>query len=267
MINVRKSKERRHIADNVRNTWRTFDWENKTDSLQNGFGGLKIFNEEILSPKTGFILHTHENMVIVTYVKEGLIIYDGPLGTSGLLESGGIHQINLKSIIKQYGFDTLRIGDAHVFQSGFIPSLILSKPSNRNKHFTHAERKGVLKLIGSPDGKQDSLKIQKDVHMYSALIHKGNHVIHELKPYRNAWIHVVDGQILVNDLKLQKGDGAGFSGERSVSFRAQMPTEILLFDLAVPVIQKTGLEPQKLNSFPPFNFIRNIFKKSPLTGN
>ncbi len=257
MINVRKSEERRHIADNVRNTWRTFDWENNTDSLQNGFGGLKIFNEEILSPGTGFILSTHENAVIVAYVKEGLIIYDGPLGTSGLLESGEIHQINLASVIKEYGFDTLLTDDAHVFQSGFIPSMFVSKPGNRKKHFTHAERKGILKLIASPEGEKESLKIQKDVRMYSTLIQKGNHVIHELGPDRNGWLHVVSGQILMNDLKLQTGDGAGLSDEISVSFTAQMPTEILLFDLAKPDVQKneTGPKPKKF-----LNHIWSIFK-------
>lgn len=68
--------------------------------------------------------------------------------------------------------------------------------------------------------------------MYSTLIHKGNHMIHELKPGRNAWLHVVKGRVHLNDLHLQEGDGAGFSGERSVSFTAQEPAEILLFDLA-----------------------------------
>jgi redox-sensitive bicupin YhaK (pirin superfamily) len=100
------------------------------------------------------------------------------------------------------------------------------------KLFTLAERKGILKLIASPDGKEASLKIQQDVQMYSTLIHKGNHMIHELKPGRSAWLHVVKGRILMNELYLQAGDGAGFSGERAVSFTAQEPTEILLFDLA-----------------------------------
>jgi len=36
----------------------------------------------------------------------------------------------------------------------------------------------------------------------------------------------------MNDLKLQTGDGVGFSEEKSVSFTAQEPTSILLFDLA-----------------------------------
>lgn len=59
MIIVRKSEERRHIGSKNQNTWRTFDWENNADPLQNGFGGLKIFNEELLTPGSGFLLHAY----------------------------------------------------------------------------------------------------------------------------------------------------------------------------------------------------------------
>jgi hypothetical protein len=68
--------------------------------------------------------------------------------------------------------------------------------------------------------------------MYSTLIHKGNHMIHELKSGRQAWLHVVKGRIELNDLVLQAGDGAGFQDELAVSFTALEPTEILLFDLS-----------------------------------
>ena len=56
MIIVRKSKERRHIENMGHKTWMTFGWENKADPLQNGFGVLKILNEEILPP--GNRIHT-----------------------------------------------------------------------------------------------------------------------------------------------------------------------------------------------------------------
>jgi quercetin 2,3-dioxygenase len=232
MITVRKSEERRHIADGDQKTWMTFDWENKADPLQNGFGALKILNEEVLSPGRAFILHTHKDMVIVTYVHDGVIIYNDPLEKSGLLEPGDYHQIHVAAGAKQYAVDASPSGDAHVFQSGFTPGVGVLDPGGEKKHFTLAERKGILRLIASPDGKEASLKIKQDVQMYSTLIHKGNHMIHELKPGRNAWLHVVKGRILTNEIYLQMGDGAGFSDVGSVSFTAQEPTEILLFDLA-----------------------------------
>ncbi len=232
MITVRRSGERRHVTLEGQTTWMTFDWENKADPLQKGFGALKILNEEVLSPGRAFILHTRQDTVVVTYVREGVIICNGPLGKTGLMESGDFLQANATPGAKQYTFNASPSDNAHVFQSGFTPAVGLLEKGGRKKFFTRADRKGVLKLIASPDGKEASLKIQQDVQMYSTLIQRGNHMIHELKPGRKAWLHVVQGEIHLNGLLLQAGDGAGFIRERSVSFRAQKPTEILFFDLA-----------------------------------
>jgi quercetin 2,3-dioxygenase len=245
MIIVRKSKERRHIENMGHKTWITFDWENKADPLHNGFGVLKILNEEILPPGTGFILHTHKDMVIITYLREGVIIYKGPLEEVDVMWTKEFRRVNVTPDTKQYAFNVSQSQEAHIFQSGFSPSEKFLKPDGIKKLFTHAERQGILKLIASPDGRGGSLSIQQDAQMYSAFIHKGNHMIHELEPGRSAWLHVVEGEIIMNDLDLQAGDGVGLSDEISVSFTAQMPTEILLFDLGEPVSQKTESESQK----------------------
>lgn len=242
MIIVRKSEERRHSGNKGQSTWMTFDLENEADPLQKGFGILEILNEEILSPASGFILHTHKNMVVVTYLLEGVIIYTGPLKESDMLESKDVQKVNVTPDTKQYAFNVSQYEDAHVFQSGFASADGASSPDVIKKLFTHAERQGVLRLIASPDGREGSLPLRQDVYMFSTFLQKGNHTIHELKPDRSAWIHVVKGQIRLNGLDLQTGDGAGFFDERAVSFTANSVTEILLFDLGgqIPEDLKNG---------------------------
>jgi hypothetical protein len=232
MITVRRSEERRHIDNDQQKTWMTFDWENEADPLRKGFGVLKIFNEEVLSPKRGFILHTHKDMVVITYVREGMIVFKGLGGVTDLLKTNEFHSIGADPGDKLSNFNHSPTEEAHVFQSGFTPGTVPLEHGSRKKFFTLAERKGILKLIASPDGKEASLKIQQDVQMYSSFIQKGNHMIHELSPGRIAWLHVVKGTVSMDGLQLQTGDGASFSGEISVSFTAKEPTEILLFDLS-----------------------------------
>ena len=242
MIIVRKSDERRRIEEKNQKTLMTFDWENKTDPLQNGFGALKILNEEILPPGTGFILHTHKDMVVVTYVREGMIAYKGPLEEMEPLAAAEIHTSLVTPEAKQYAINISPMEEAHVFQSGFTPGNVISKKGGFKKLFTYAQRNGILKLVASPDGKEDSLSLRQDVQIYSTFIHKGNHMIHELSPGRSAWLHVVKGRIQMEEFNLTTGDGAGLSLEMSVSFTAQEPTEILLFDLGTPISEeiKTG---------------------------
>ena len=231
MITVRKSEERRHFGNEKQVTWMTFDPENKADPMGGGFGDLEIFNEEILPPGRGFVLHTHKDLVVVTYVREGMIVFKGLLEEADLIKQGEFHMINSVPGEKLIGIDRSAGEETHVFQSGFSPAADFLEAGGRKKFFTLAERKGILKLIASPDGKEASLKILQDVQIYSILVHKGNHMIHELSPGRNAWLHVVKGWISLDDLQLHTGDGAGFSDELSVSFTSLEPSEILLFDL------------------------------------
>lgn len=231
MITLRRSQDRRHIDAENHQTWMTFDWENTADPLQSGFGALKTLNEEVVDPGRTFILHTHKDMVIVTYVHDGVMICTGPLEKSDLVETGDFLRTNAPAGTRHITHNASPVDAARVFQSAFKPGTGVLSASGEKKHFTLAERKGILKLIASPDGKEASLQIQQDVEMYSTLIHKGNHMIHELKPGRHAWLHVVKGRIDLDEHHLQTGDGAGFDGEISVSFTAQEPTEILLFDM------------------------------------
>ncbi len=245
MITVRRSEERRHIGNKDQETWLTFDWENKADPLKNGFGVLEILNEEILSPGSGFSIHTRKDVVIVTYLQGGVVIYKSPLEEPDFMESKDFQRENVNPDIKHYLFNVSQTEKAHVFQGGFTPLEGAENRKGIKKLFTNAERHGILRLVASPDGRDASLAIQQDVHMYSTYIHTGNHVIHELKTGRTAWLHVVKGQVLLNNLDFQTGDGIGFTYEKSISFTAKIPTEILLFDLGVRVPAGIKMEPEK----------------------
>jgi redox-sensitive bicupin YhaK (pirin superfamily) len=232
MIIVRKSEERHHIAGKDRKTWMTFDLQNKADPLKNGFGTLEILNEEILSPKSGYTIHPRKNMIVVTYVRDGMMIHIGPLEKPDFMMTSDFQWAKVTPDKKQYAFNASESEDAHIFQCGFSPcDGNFESDGEIKKLFTHAERKGILKLIASSDGRESSLAIRQDIEIYSTLLYTGNHMIHEISPSRSAWLHVVKGHVMVNDFHLQTGDGAGFSDERIASFTAQIPTEILIFEL------------------------------------
>jgi redox-sensitive bicupin YhaK (pirin superfamily) len=239
MIIVRKSKERRYVDEKDQKTWMTFDPKNNTDPHQSHFGVLNVLNEEILSPGGGFVLHAEKDMIVVTYVRDGGIVYKAPLEQPGTIESKEFQHARVLNSSKQYAFNTSESEDAHVFQCGIElggcaeppcapPS---TKPNTSKKLFTHAERQGVLRLIASEDGKDSSLALEQDVQIYSTYVDSGNHISHALVKKRSAWLHVVNGRISLNGLDLSTGDGAGLTDETNVSFLAERPSEILLFDL------------------------------------
>jgi len=238
MITVRRSGTRRRVRSGTQDTWLTFDPANEADRFRNGFRTLEALNEE--TPVSEMNLHPHpsEDVEIVTYVREGTLVHQNGAGELGRVHAGEFQRTSACRKIRHRVINGSLLNPAHVFQSCITPDGGEFEPGTEQKRFPVVDREGVLRLVASPDGRDGSLCIQQDLRMYSSILLIGHHLIHELNRGRAAWLHVVKGRvllkgrILLHDQHLATGDAAAVEDERAVSFTAEVPSEILLFDLA-----------------------------------
>jgi len=237
MITVRRSETRRRVRSGTQDTWLTFDPGNEADRFRNGFRTLEALNEEL--PVSEMSLHPHpQDVEIVTYVREGTLVHQDLAGALNHLGAGEFQRTSARRRIRHRVINGSLLNPAHVFQSCITPDGSELEPGSEQKRFPVVDREGVLRLVASPDGRVGSLCIQQDVRMYSSILLIGHHLIHELHPGRAAWLHVVKGRVLLKgrtllqDQRLGTGDAAAVENERAVSFTAEVPSEILLFDLA-----------------------------------
>ncbi len=106
------------------------------------------------------------------------------------------------------------------------------KPAYDQKHFSDDEKRGKLRLLASSDGRDGSVKIRQDNELYATVLGAGDRVKHELKPERHAYVQVARGSVTLNGKKLEVGDGAAISEEKSLELLGVNDAEVLLFDLA-----------------------------------
>ena len=88
------------------------------------------------------------------------------------------------------------------------------KPAYDQKNFTEAEKRGKLRLIASPDGRDGSVQIRQDNELYATVLSEGDSVKHALKPDRYAYVQVARGTVKLNGKPLDTGDGAAISAEK-----------------------------------------------------
>jgi redox-sensitive bicupin YhaK (pirin superfamily) len=212
--------------------WMTFDRGNVADPFHRGFRALDLLNEVKLPPGTKFKLQSDGNHESVTYVREGGLVVRHKPRRDVFLGSGYCHLTNSHRLMITGASDKVPFQGAHLFVSSMTPHRKEGEPFSERKHYPFADRRGNLRLIASPDGSADSLRLQKDVRIYSSVLDPGHHVVHELSPGRGAWLHVVAGRVRLIDQSLVAGDGVSLDDEFAVSFTAQEASEILLFDLA-----------------------------------
>jgi redox-sensitive bicupin YhaK (pirin superfamily) len=230
---LRPAEERQHGRRRRRQEWSTFDALNPADPLANGFGMLESLNESRLRPGASVSRHSQHEAEILTYVREGALSYSDSLGGACVVRAGEFQRMTLGRGIRRNGTNASRVDPAHVFQIWLRPAQHGLEPSQEQKRFSAAERRGLLCVVASPDGRAGSLRIAQDALLHSALLEPGQHVVHELGPGRSAWLHLVEGEVALPDGILAAGDGAGISEDRAVSFTAREVSEVLLLDLRV----------------------------------
>jgi len=235
MITLRRAAERHHARRRRREVWLTFHSStDDIDSLADGFGVLEILNEDLLPPGAVIPIHLQRDAEIVSYVLEGALAHEDSTGRSGVIHAGEFQRRTVGRGIRHSETNASRTSWAHVFQMSLHPSQVGREPSHEQRRFSAGQRRGVLCVVASPDGRRGSLLVQQDALIYSALLDVGQHVVHELPTGRSAWLHIVRGEVTLLDVVLTTGDGAGIIGERAVSLTAREETEILLVDLAEP---------------------------------
>jgi quercetin 2,3-dioxygenase len=232
MLILRKSEERGRASHGWLNSYHTFSFANYYDPSQMGFRSLRVINEDRVEGGAGFGTHSHQEMEIISYVIEGAIEHQDSTGTKAVIHAGEVQRMTAGTGIAHSEYNHSSTEPVRFLQIWIPPAQKALPPSYEQRQFTAAEKQGTLRLLVSPEGRDNSLTIHQDVSLYGVLLSAGDRVQHPLSADRHAWVQVVNGEILVNDTPLQTGDGAAISQEDTVAIEATTDAEVILFDLA-----------------------------------
>ncbi len=232
MINVRHANERGAANFGWLDSRHTFSFGDYYDPKRMGFGPLRVINEDRVSPGQGFGTHGHRDMEIVSYVLEGALEHKDSIGTGSVIRPGDVQVMSAGTGIRHSEFNHSKSEPVHFLQIWVMPAREGIAPRYEQKHFAATEKRGRLRLVGSPDGRDGSVVIHQDVELFAALLNAGENVSHALATGRKGWLQIVRGSAMMNGLDLAAGDGASVEAEPAVSVTAKTDgTEILVFDL------------------------------------
>jgi quercetin 2,3-dioxygenase len=210
----------------------TFSFADYYDPAQMGFRALRVINEDRVAPARGFGAHGHRDMEIVSYVLEGALGHKDSLGTGSVIKPGDVQRMSAGTGVRHSEMNASQTEPVHFLQIWLMPAKAGIAPSYEQKTFTNADKRGRLRLVASPDGRDGSVTIHTDARLYAGLLEQGESAELELAPGRHAWVQVARGAVSVNGQELGAGDGAALSEETRVSVRGISSSELLVFDLA-----------------------------------
>jgi redox-sensitive bicupin YhaK (pirin superfamily) len=232
MIDVRLSQTRGHAQHGWLDSHHTFSFAEYHDPAHMGWGALRVINEDRVSAGQGFGRHGHRDMEIISYVLDGALEHKDSMGTGSVILPGDVQLMSAGTGVQHSEFNHSAQDPVHFLQIWIVPRAGGLKPSYQESRFGDDEKRGRLRVVVSPDGRDGSLVVQQDALLYAALIDGDESVTYTLAPTRRAYIQVVRGTITVNGTVLSAGDGAKVSAESQLQFTDGKQAEVLLFDLA-----------------------------------
>jgi len=232
MIEIRKSKDRGYADHGWLRSFHTFSFADYHDPEHMGFGHLRVINEDRIQPGTGFGTHGHRDMEIISYVLEGALAHKDSMGNGSAIVSGDVQRMSAGKGVLHSEFNHAKDGVTHFLQIWIEPDVTGIPPSYEQKHFDAASRRGKLRLVTSPDGRDGSVKIHQDACVYAALLDGTDLASHKLAPGRRAYLHVARGKLTVNGQPLEAGDALKATNTAEITLEKGEGAEVLLFDLA-----------------------------------
>jgi redox-sensitive bicupin YhaK (pirin superfamily) len=232
MLEIRKSDDRGLADHGWLRSFHSFSFADYHDPEHMGFGDLRVINEDRIQPGTGFGTHGHRDMEIISYVLEGALAHKDNMGNGSTIVPGDVQRMSAGKGVQHSEFNQAKDGVTHFLQIWIEPSARGIAPSYEQKHFDAASKRGKLKLVGSPDGREGSVTIHQDAFLYAGLLDGADRVSHALKPGRRAYLHVARGRLTVNGQALDAGDALKAAGAAEVVLEKAKDAEVLLFDLA-----------------------------------
>jgi len=232
MLTIRKSGERGTADLGWLFSRHTFSFGDYYDPDHEGFGPLRVINEDRVRPGEGFGTHGHRDMEIISYVLEGALEHKDSIGTGSIIRPGDVQVMSAGTGIRHSEFNHSKTEPVHFLQIWIVPDRVGIAPRYDQKRFPDDEKRGRLRIVGSPDGRDGSIVIHQDAKLFAAILNDGEQATQSFEKRRKGWLQVVRGSVEANGRLLEAGDGVAMQDEDALAVTAKTDgSEILVFDL------------------------------------
>jgi quercetin 2,3-dioxygenase len=195
-------------------------------------GTLYVWNDDEIAPGTGFSLHPHAHVEIISYVREGTVSHQDNLGNSGRTSAGDVQVMSAGTGIRHSETNAHAV-PAKLFQIWIDPRERGGPPTWGTRPFPKTNRQGRFVVLASGlPGDSEALTIRADARVLGATLLRGNTIAHSLTTLSKAYLVPALGRIVVNGIEVSARDGVAFSGEPTIDITALEDAELVLVETA-----------------------------------
>jgi quercetin 2,3-dioxygenase len=182
-------------------------------------GNLIVLNDDEISPHTGFDLHHHANVEIVSYIHDGMLTHRDDQGNVGTI---GVGDVQVMSAGTGISHSERNEGDSPVrmFQIWLTPNVSGGAPAWGHRQFPKLDRAGSIVPFASGRKAKGALPIRTDAEVSGAMLLAGTDTTHILTSGDAGYLAPVTGAVEVNGVLVRAREGLVIKQETALSIRA-----------------------------------------------
>lgn len=193
------------------------------------FGVLRVINDDLVEPNTGFDLHPHRDMEIISYVVDGELTHEDNMGNKNTLGRGHVQYMSAGTGVyhseHNFGKNILRLLQIWIFpdKQGYTPNY-------GDYKFNWDDRKNKwLHMVSSKEGNAP-IKINQDANIYSIELEQGKEINFPVNKGRQAYLVQIEGISTINTVELSNRDGLEIV-EEDILVKAKETSHFLIIEM------------------------------------
>jgi quercetin 2,3-dioxygenase len=193
-------------------------------------GSLIVWNDDEIAPSTGFPMHAHKDIEIITYVRKGVLAHEDSLGSIGHIEAGDVQVMSAGTGIRHSEYNP-GVEPLKIYQIWILPREKGGEPRWGAKPFPKVDRAGGFVVLASGmAGDDGALPIRANARVLGMTLSSGRSVRYDLDLSRSAYLVAAGGSVVVNGEGVGPLDGVAIMGESSVDIFAAEDAELVMVD-------------------------------------
>ena len=228
------ASERGHANHGWLNTYHSFSFATYFNPAREQFGCLRVLNDDTVAGGTGFDLHPHNNMEIVTIVVEGALEHRDSMGNIQVIGPGEVQVMSAGTGLNHAEYNHSKTEDVKFFQLWIFPRAKGLKPRYDQKLFQDQDIKNRLITLVTPDSNQlqDTLWIHQDAYISMISLTKDSSFEYVIKIAGNGvFIFMIEGKSQVEDNQLNLRDAIAISESGSIQIKAIDDSKLMFIEV------------------------------------
>ena len=203
------------------------------------FGALRVLNDDIVHPMSGFDMHPHNDMEIISYIVDGEITHKDSMGNERTLKRGEVQYMSAGTGVMHSEYNNHKNEDLRLLQIWILPPQKGLKPHYGDVSYKEEERKNRLLHVASNKDDDAKVKLYQDVNIYVCELDENKELDFDINENRQIYYVQIEGEADVNGLHVNAKDAVKIKDEKglhakySVSIRALTPAHFLFIEMKV----------------------------------